>query len=259
MNLSEFPDIEPLDFSASYMTVPQQLFPSFDFGISQRPFSLEPQQQHELAPEDYVPPETVSHGLVSLETVPDATCSDPNLTQLAQPPWPSSMPTDLSALTPNLLSEQYDVDAIDAELFQLVQPIGSSVIPEGLSASMINPQSEQHAFDAMLPQDSSILQDPFHRNWSGLQQTPPKRRQKAATMSDQRWEPASDRIRQLYVVEGKSIKEVRENINAEFRFNATERQYKARISKMKLERKCTIKQRKTILRHVQYRDRKSVV
>jgi Clr5 domain len=221
MDLSEFPDIEPHDFSASYTTVTQQLFPSFDFGISQRPFSLKLQQQHELAPEDYVPPETISHGPISLETIPDATCSGPNLIQLAQPPWPSGMPTDLSALTPNLLSEQYTVDAMDAKLFQLVQPIRSSVIPVGPSGPTINRQSEQHAFDAMLPQDSSILQDPFHRNRSGLQQTAPKRGQKAATMSEQRWEPASDRIRQLYVVEGKLVKEVRENINAEFGFNAT--------------------------------------
>jgi hypothetical protein len=91
----------------------------------------------------------------------------------------------------------------------------------GLSAPTINSQSEQHAFDTMLPQNSSILQDPFHRNRSGLQKTAPKRGKKAATMSDQRWEPASDRIRQLYVVEGKLIKEVRENINAEFGFDAT--------------------------------------
>jgi hypothetical protein len=221
MDLSEFPDIEMHDCSASYTTVPQQLFPSFDFGISQRPFSLELQQQHELATEDYIPPEAVSHGPISLETVPDATCFGPNLTQLAQPQWPSSMSTILSALTSNPLSEQHTVDAMDAELFQLVQPIGSSVNRAGLSAFTINPQSEQYAFDAMLPADSSILQDPFRRNRSGLQQTPPKRRRKAATMSDQRWEPASDRIRQLYVVEGKQIKEVREKINAEFGFDAT--------------------------------------
>jgi hypothetical protein len=221
MDLSEFPDIEPHDFSASYMTVSQQLFPSFDFGISQQPFSLELQQQHKAAPEDYVPPETASYGPISLETAPDAICFGPNLTQLAQPPWPSSIPTDPSALAPDLLSEQYTLDAMDAELFQLVRPIRSSVIPVGLSAPTINPQSEQHAFDTMLPQNSSILQDPFHRNRSGLQKTAPKRGKKAATMSDQRWEPASDRIRQLYVVEGKLIKEVRENINAEFGFDAT--------------------------------------
>jgi len=97
---------------------------------------------------------------------------------------------------------------MDAELFPPLQPRGSSVIPVGLPASTINPQSDQYAFDAMLLQDSSILQDLFRRNLSGLQKTPRKRRQKAATMSDQRWKPASDRIRQLYVVEGNSIKEV---------------------------------------------------
>ncbi|KAE9380968.1 hypothetical protein N431DRAFT_137126 [Stipitochalara longipes BDJ] len=108
----------------------------------------------------------------------------------------------------------------------------------------------------MLPQNNSALHDPFHPDRFSLHQKAPKRGQKAATMSDRRWEPALDRIRQLYVVEGKPIKEVREKINAEFGFSATERQYKARISKMKLERKCTIEQRKTILRHVQHRKEK---
>jgi hypothetical protein len=222
MDLSQFSDIEPHDFSASYTTVSQELFPSLDFDISRRPFSLElQQQQRELASEDKLPPEMVSHGPISLETVPDATYSGPNLTQLAESPWSSSMPMDLSALTTNLLSEQYAADAMDAELFQQVQPIRSSVISVGLSAPTINPQSEQHAFNAMLPQDSRILQDSFHRSRSGLQRTAPKRRQKAATMSDQRWKPASDRIRHLYVVEGKLMKDVREKINAEFGFDAT--------------------------------------
>ena len=120
-----------------------------------------------------------------------------------------------------MLSEQYIVDTINAELYQQVQLMGSSVAPVGLLASTINPQSEQHAFDAMLFQDTSSPPNPVHHNRSGLQQLPPKRRQKAATMSDQRWEPASDRIRQLYVVDGRPIKEVREKINAEFGFCAT--------------------------------------
>jgi hypothetical protein len=223
MDLSEFPDMEPHDLPASSTTVPQELFRSFDFGISERPFSLELKQQHDLVPGEYVPPGTTSHGPVSLEPVLDATCSGPNLTQLVQDPWPSSMPTgrNLSALTPSILSEQYTVDMMNAELFEQIQPVGSTVTPMGLLASTIDPQSEQHTFDAMLFQDNSILQNPVHHNHSGLQQPPPNRRQKAATMSDQRWEPASDRIRQLYVVEGRPIKEVREGNNAEFGFRAT--------------------------------------
>jgi hypothetical protein len=179
MSSSGFPNIESHDSSASHTTVPQELFSSFDFGISQRPFSLELQQQHELAPEDGIPPEMGFHGPISLNTTPDAACSVPNLNQLAHLPWPSSIPTDLSAVTPNLLSEQHTADVMDAELFPLLQPRGSSLIPVGLPASTINPQSEQYAFDAMLLQDSSILQDLFLRNLSGLQKTPRKRRQKS--------------------------------------------------------------------------------
>jgi hypothetical protein len=91
----------------------------------------------------------------------------------------------------------------------------------GLPASTFNLQSEQCAFDAILAQNKRSLQNPFQRKPSDLQATPPKRGRKAATMSDQRWEPATGRIRQLYVVDGKSIKEVRKIINAEFRFDAT--------------------------------------
>ena len=82
MDLSEFPDIEPHYLSASSTTVPQELFRSFEFGISERPFSLELKQHHDLVPGEYVPPETTSHGPVSLEPVPDATSSGPNLLNL---------------------------------------------------------------------------------------------------------------------------------------------------------------------------------
>jgi Clr5 domain len=222
MDPSEFPDIEPHGFSASYTTIPPELlFPSFDFDILQQPFSLELQQLCDVATEDYLPPETVSHGPMPLEMVPDETFFDPNLNDLAQPPLPSTMLTDLSALQPNLLPEQYTVDAIEAELFQVVQPKRSAVMPLGQTASTTNLQPEPHAFDAMLSQDTSILQSQFQSNRSGLQQRAPKRGQKAATMSEQRWEPASDRIRQLYVVKGKPIKEVREIVNSEFGFTAT--------------------------------------
>lgn len=48
----------------------------------------------------------------------------------------------------------------------------------------------------------------------------PKRRKKASTMSAEKWKPAETRIRQRYVKEGKSIKELRSAINAEFGFEA---------------------------------------
>lgn len=48
----------------------------------------------------------------------------------------------------------------------------------------------------------------------------PKRRKKASTMSAEKWRPAETQIRQLYVKEGKSIKQLRAAINAEFGFEA---------------------------------------
>ncbi|ERF72537.1 hypothetical protein EPUS_02818 [Endocarpon pusillum Z07020] len=72
-------------------------------------------------------------------------------------------------------------------------------------------------------------------------------------MSAKKWKPSESRIKQLYVVEEKSIKQLREIINKEFGLIATERQYKAKIQQMKLERNVKTKERRTILQHIQHR------
>ena len=48
-----------------------------------------------------------------------------------------------------------------------------------------------------------------------------KRAPKAKRMSQERWEPSKNRIKQLYVIEGKNLKELQEIINKEFGFAAT--------------------------------------
>lgn len=47
-----------------------------------------------------------------------------------------------------------------------------------------------------------------------------KRAPKAPTMSAKRWRPAEDRIKELYVHEDKSIKQLRDIVNGEFDFEA---------------------------------------
>lgn len=47
-----------------------------------------------------------------------------------------------------------------------------------------------------------------------------KRALKASTMSAEKWKPSESRIKQLYVYEDKSIKELREIVNKEFGFEA---------------------------------------
>ena len=114
-----------------------------------------------------------------------------------------------------------NVDWSGSNLSQLEQFASSSIIPMGLPSSTFNLQSENFLFDARMSQNERSLQNPLKRKSPTTQPIPPKRERKAATMSQQRWEPATDRIRQLYVVDGKSIKEVQKIINAEFGFNAT--------------------------------------
>lgn len=48
-----------------------------------------------------------------------------------------------------------------------------------------------------------------------------KRAQKAATMSPEKWAPAENRLRQLYLIEEASIKSTMKTINREFGFTAT--------------------------------------
>jgi hypothetical protein len=48
-----------------------------------------------------------------------------------------------------------------------------------------------------------------------------KRAPKAQTMSAKSWRPCEGRLKQLYVHDGKSIRELRETVNKEFGFTAT--------------------------------------
>lgn len=87
----------------------------------------------------------------------------------------------------------------------------SNVVPWGFDFSSTNSQFQI---------GSLWHQHNTKRGVSDLQHEPRKRARKAPTMSEQKWEPALDRIRQLYVIEEKKILEVRDIINEEFSFDA---------------------------------------
>jgi hypothetical protein len=67
---------------------------------------------------------------------------------------------------------------------------------------------------------SPVLDQPFNRQ-QPAQFLTRKRAPKAPTMSAKNWKPHKNRIRQLYVSEGRSIKELREIMNKELGITAT--------------------------------------
>ncbi|CZR63154.1 uncharacterized protein PAC_13051 [Phialocephala subalpina] len=106
---------------------------------------------------------------------------------------------------------------------------------------------------------SNITQNNLQSNYLARYQQQPsrsllrKRAPKAQTMSAKSWRPCEGRLKQLYVHDGKSIKELREILNREFGFTATERQYKAQIKKMDLERNVKEEEQKAIVRSILHR------
>ncbi|KAL9618251.1 MAG: hypothetical protein Q9160_007021 [Pyrenula sp. 1 TL-2023] len=80
-----------------------------------------------------------------------------------------------------------------------------------------------------------------------------KRAKKAPTMSAKKWRPAESMIRQLYLHDEKSIKELRDIVNEKFELVANERQYKSKIKQMALERYTKASEREAIVRHVHHR------
>jgi len=65
------------------------------------------------------------------------------------------------------------------------------------------------------------MANPPQRQLQKLQSSTQKRAPKAPTMSAEKWKPSESRIKQLYVNEDKSIKELREIVNKEFGLIAT--------------------------------------
>ncbi|KUJ18790.1 uncharacterized protein LY89DRAFT_717327 [Mollisia scopiformis] len=95
------------------------------------------------------------------------------------------------------------------------------------------------------------------QSFGAAQPAPRKRAPKASTMSAEKWEPAESRIRQLFLDEERSYKEVMDIVNQEFGFTATERQYKAKVLQMKLKRNVEASKRRVIVRHIQHRKQSS--
>jgi hypothetical protein len=93
------------------------------------------------------------------------------------------------------------------------------------SASNIDKEPGEYSLDPVVVQNQpdplSSRPNTFRSNSYPLRPMPQKRKPKAATMTDQRWEPATDRIRHLLVVEEKNYGQIRSIINKEFGFNPT--------------------------------------
>ncbi|EPE24439.1 Ankyrin repeat-containing protein [Glarea lozoyensis ATCC 20868] len=80
-----------------------------------------------------------------------------------------------------------------------------------------------------------------------------KRAPKAPTISAKKWELHRDRIRQLYVTQKKTIKEVRDVMNKELGLPATIRQYKVQIQRMNIIRNTKSNECRAVVKHVRYR------
>ncbi|CAG8952002.1 hypothetical protein HYFRA_00000738 [Hymenoscyphus fraxineus] len=80
-----------------------------------------------------------------------------------------------------------------------------------------------------------------------------RRAPKARTMTAKDWKKYEDRLKQLYADEGKSYKELVVIMNHETGRCLTERQLKAKVQKMKLERNSKPGDRRAVVRHIQHR------
>lgn len=70
-------------------------------------------------------------------------------------------------------------------------------------------------------QSNLLMASPSQRQLPTPRSSTRKRAQKAPTMSAEKWKPSESRIRQLYVYNDKSIKELREIVNKQFGLKAT--------------------------------------
>jgi hypothetical protein len=106
---------------------------------------------------------------------------------------------------------------------QAAQFTWSSEMPMGLTPAALtfNLEPGQSTLETIFSQNRRILSNSFQCNTSGLQANIQKRGPKAATMTDQRWKPAINRIRHLWFTEKNQINKIRDTVNKEFGFNAT--------------------------------------
>ncbi|KAF4629078.1 hypothetical protein G7Y89_g9078 [Cudoniella acicularis] len=104
----------------------------------------------------------------------------------------------------------------------------------------------------LIQQPAQMANLPLSQQYSS-QSSIRKRAPKAPTMTAEIWKPCEPRIKQLYADEGRSYKELGEVINKEFGLTATQRQYKAKIQKMKLERNTKPAERNKVVRHLLHR------
>lgn len=75
--------------------------------------------------------------------------------------------------------------------------------------------------DIFQAQNDLLVNHPLQSKQQSSPSSARKRAPKAPAMSTTKWKPCENRIKQLYVHEGKSIKELREIINEEFGLKAT--------------------------------------
>jgi len=92
----------------------------------------------------------------------------------------------------------------------------SSIPPDHMTAHNFSPCDVSSQNQNALP----TLDQPSNRRPSA-QFVTRKRAQKAPTMPAENWEPHKDRIKKLYVSEGKSIEELRGIMNKELEISAT--------------------------------------
>jgi hypothetical protein len=98
--------------------------------------------------------------------------------------------------------------------------VSGSLIPCGFTPPQDWPLS-QPGYIHFQAKNNLLVNDLAQSQQQSSQSLTRKRAPKAQTMSAKSWRPCEGRLKQLYVHDGKSIRELRETVNKEFGFTAT--------------------------------------
>jgi len=117
----------------------------------------------------------------------------------------------------NLSTEPFNnaISTIASPYLPTLDISGRQIVTSFLPTSQAIPSPQQHNTRIV------DISNPTGNHQQDAHKLARKRAPKASTMSAKKWEPCENRLRQLYVNERKSIEEVREIVNKEFRLSAT--------------------------------------
>ncbi|KAH7357318.1 hypothetical protein BKA66DRAFT_552991 [Pyrenochaeta sp. MPI-SDFR-AT-0127] len=157
--------------------------------------------------------------------------------------------------------QHYGVAERSSEVDNMYLPLDSTFPAQNMDVQRNNEQGQASHTLSTAPYSLVLPNVPHHVElFHDAQFTPTasmgppsRRKKKAPTLRASDWEPYKDRVLELHINQGLSLKEVKKKLEEEFGFTAEIRQYRLRISQWKEDKNIKSEEMVAIVRKRQYR------